>query len=57
MHQFQTPPTQRFARPYFLLVEPDVVDGRIRGNCSFHIFKKPAAVPRAMYERVGLAPA
>lgn len=40
--------------PYFLLVEPDVHDGRIRGHCSFHVFKNPAAVPDEMYERVGL---
>jgi hypothetical protein len=40
--------------PYFLLVEPDVRDGRIHGHCSFHVFKEPAAVPDGMYERVGL---
>jgi hypothetical protein len=41
--------------PHFLLVEPDLdADGRIRGHCSFHVFKHPGAVPDAMYERVGL---
>lgn len=42
--------------PYFLLVEPDLVDGRVRGHCSFHVFKRPEAVPAAMYHRVGLDP-
>lgn len=40
--------------PYFLLVEPDVQEGRIRGHCSFHIFKNAAAAPDTMYTRVEL---
>jgi hypothetical protein len=42
--------------PLFLLVEPDIVDGRLRGHCSFNIFTKLEAVPDAIWQRVGLTP-
>jgi hypothetical protein len=40
--------------PPFLLVEPDLVDGRIRGHCSFHIFKDRGSIPAGMFDRVGV---
>jgi hypothetical protein len=40
--------------PYFLLVEPDVKDGRITGHCRFNIFKSEEAVPQDVYDRVGV---
>jgi hypothetical protein len=42
--------------PSFLLVEPDLVGGRIRGHCSFNIYKDAKYVPQAVWERVGLTP-
>lgn len=42
--------------PFFLLVEPDVVDGRIRGHCSFNIYNGAADVPEDVWDRVGLTP-
>jgi hypothetical protein len=42
--------------PLFLLVEPDLVGGRIRGHCSFNIYNDVADVPDDVWERVGMAP-
>lgn len=40
--------------PLFMLVDPDVVDGQLRGHCSFNIFTSMDAVPDDMFTRVGL---
>ena len=40
--------------PYFLLVEPDLKDGRITGHCRFNIYKSEEAVPQEIYDRVGI---
>jgi hypothetical protein len=40
--------------PYFLLVRPDIKDGRITGHCRFNIYKSEAAVPQDVYDRVGV---
>jgi hypothetical protein len=42
--------------PYFLLVEPDLVAGKIRGHCSFNIYKDRTYVPQAVWDRVGVTP-
>jgi hypothetical protein len=38
--------------PYFLLVEPDLRDGRITGHCRFNIYKSESAVPQDIFDRV-----
>jgi hypothetical protein len=38
--------------PYFLLVEPDLKDGRITGHCRFNIHKNEESIPQDVYDRV-----
>ena len=38
--------------PYFLLVEPDLRDGRITGHCRFNIHKNQESIPQDVYDRV-----